>query len=435
MDHRTALIPYMYFLYNLIFPLIFLCYLPFYLVHIVRRGGLTREYWQRFGFFGADIKKTLRGLHSPVWLHAVSVGESIAAITFLKEWQKHYPEDNIVFSCSTSTAYHTIKNKNLPGVTLIYCPFDFYWAIAHVLNLVRPRAVVIFEVEIWPNLVRLPASRGIPVHLVNGRMSDKSSHGYAKWPSIFQPIFRAFTTINVQTQEDAARIERVIGPSPKIHVCDTMKFDQVPDVSTVDVGAALDGCFGTGERLVLVAGSTHPGEEERILDAYLVLRQEFPSFKLVLVPRHCERTPEVVELLHRKNLSVQLLKNDPTRQQADVLLVNTTGELMNFYAAADIAFVGKSIGGQEGGHNIIEPAIYGKAIVHGPHMENFRAVAEIFQQRKAAIQLQDDAALLPVLRNLLEHPEQRNALGTNARATVDRYRGAIQRTLQAIDQA
>lgn len=428
----------MYLLYNLILPFLFLLYLPYYLIHIFKRGGLTKEYWQRFGVFGKDIKNRLMSLDNKVWIHAVSVGESVAAISFIKAWQARHPEDSIVFSCSTSTAHETIQKKNLPGVTMIYCPIDFLWAIRHALNIIRPKVLVIFEVEIWPNLIRQAAKRGIKVCLVNGRMSDKSSMGYAKWPSIFKPIFNAFSTICVQTEEDAARIARVIGNSPVIKVCDTMKFDQVPDVGAADVSSVLDSAFGTASRTTFVVGSTHPGEEELVCNAFVSLKKNFPALKMVLVPRHCERASEVELLLKSKNLSWRLLKQPegasaPQTPPVDVLLVNTTGELMNFYGAADVAYVGKSMAGQTGGHNIIEPAIFGKAILHGTHMENFRAVAAIFQERKAALEVPSDEAFADSLRSLLDNPQERHAMGERARQTVVRYRGAIARTLDAID--
>lgn len=427
----------MFLLYNLILPFAFLLYLPYYLCHIIHRGGLTREYWQRFGIFGRALKAHLRALKAPVWIHAVSVGESVAALTFIKAWQRRHPEDDIVFSCSTATAHETIQKKNLPGVTLIYCPIDFHWAVCHALRLIHPKALVIFEVEIWPNLILQAAKRGVKVCLVNGRMSDKSSRGYAKWSGVFKPIFNAFAVICVQTAEDATRVERVIGPSPHIKVCDTMKFDQVPDMNAADVGPVLERCFGPEERLTFVAGSTHPGEEELLCDAFLGLKQDFPQLRMVLVPRHCERTPEVVELLRAKGLTYALLKpregDPPHPTGVNVLIVNTTGELMNFYGAADVAYVGKSMAGQTGGHNIIEPAIFGKAILHGPHMENFRAVAAIFRERRAAIEVPEDKAFANALRALLADASERAALGERARKTVERYHGAIERTLDAID--
>lgn len=428
----------MYLIYNILLPILFLLYLPFYLVHIFKRGGLTKEYWQRFGFFGKDIREKLSKLNSKVWIHAVSVGESVAAVSFIKAWQTKNPQDNIVFSCSTSTARDTILKKKLQGVTMVYCPIDFWWAVRTALKVINPHTLIIFEVEIWPNLIRMAQKKGVKVCLVNGRMSDKSSKGYAKWSCVFKPIFNAFSAICMQTDEDARRVENVIGKDARIKVCDTMKFDQVPDVNASDVAPVLDACFGTGERLTFVVGSTHPGEEELICEAFKNLKKDFPALKMVLVPRHCERASEVGQLLDAKQLTWCLLKNDEKHDKSslvDVLLVNTTGELMNFYGAADVAYVGKSLAGQTGGHNIIEPAIFGKAIIHGSHMENFRAVAAIFKERKAAVEVKSDEEFEQNLRQLLENSQEREELGKRARATVDRYRGAIDRTIDAINNA
>ena len=426
----------MYLLYNLLFPILFLLYLPFYLVHIFKRGGLTKEYWQRFGLFDKETRRELAALENKVWIHAVSVGESVAAVTLIRAWQKAHPQDNIVFTCSTSTAFDTIRKKKLEGVTALYCPIDFWWAVRTALKVIAPHTLIIFEVEIWPNLIRQAAKRGVKVCLVNGRMSDKSSQGYAKWGCFFKPIFACFRAICVQTEEDAKRVERVTGSRDRIHVCDTMKFDQVPDVGAADVTTVLDEAFGQGLRLTFVVGSTHPGEEELVADAFIALKPKYPQLKMVLVPRHCERAGEVSQLLNAKGLTWRLLKNQVTPvSNVDVLLVNTTGELMNYYGAADIAYVGKSMAGQEGGHNIIEPAIFGKAIIHGPHMENFRAVAAIFKERNASVEIPDEASFTPILDKLLANPAELKALGDRARATVDRYRGAIDRTITAIDHA
>lgn len=422
-------------LYNIILPVAFLLYLPFYLVHIIKRGGLTREYWQRFGFFGSDVRQKLASLQNKVWIHAVSVGESVAAVTFIKSWQKAHPEDSIVFTCSTATAFETMRKKKLDNVCILYCPVDFWWAIGKALNLINPHTLIIFEVEIWPNLIRRAAKRGVKVCLVNGRMSDRSAEGYRKWPSVFKPIFGAFSAICVQTDEDAARISRVTGSMDRIHVCDTMKFDQVPDANAADVNPVLDAVFGTGSRLVFVAGSTHPGEEELVCHAIKNLKAKYDNLVMVLVPRHCERSEEVAHIVTDCGLTYRMLKSQEAQAdgKSDVLIVNTTGELMNYYGAADVAYVGKSLAGQTGGHNIIEPAIFGKAIIHGCHMENFRAVAAIFKERDAAVEVAEDSAFEPALDNLLGNAEERDRLGRNARGTVVRYHGAIDRTIKAID--
>jgi len=428
----------MFFLYNLFFPILFLLYLPYYLVHICKRGGLSSDYWERFGFFSSAKKARLRKAEDAIWIHAVSVGETVAAVSFVKAWLQRHPGDNIVFSCGTATGFNTAAQKMPPQVIRIYCPIDFYCATRRALSLIKPKMLLIFEVEIWPNLLLQAAKRGVKVALVNGRMSDRSSRGYARWRYIFRPLLHAFNSICLQTAEDAERVRKIIGDDPRIEVCGTMKFDQIPDCDSADKEQELDACFGKGERLLFTAGSTHAGEEELICAAYRQLKTEFPSLKMVLVPRHQERAAAVENVLRQNQLSWKLLRpSDGQKQSAepvDVLLVNTTGELMNFYAVSDVAFVGKSLAGQTGGHNIIEPAIFGKPIMHGSHMENFRAVAEIFQKHQAAIEISTDEMLLPALRELLAQPEKRRQLGHSARQVVDQYRGSIARTLDNLDQ-
>ncbi len=425
------------FLYNLFFLFAFLLYLPFYAVHLLRRGGLGWAFLQRFGLFGPGIRSVLRALKQPVWVHAVSVGETVAALGFIRRLQERNPGRPVVLSVTTTTAYDLASRKAPGGVTSIYCPLDFWPCVRRVLALVRPALLVIFEVEIWPNLILLTAGGGIPVVLVNGRMSDRSGQGYTRWSGFFGRLFRAFRVICMQTSEDAGRVRPLAGDAVTVAVCNTMKFDQVPDTDGKDKSAALNEAFGAGERLVLCAGSTHPGEEEMACDALLALKPEFPSLRLVLVPRHHERAAAVERVLQDRKLSYRLLLptagREPSPAPVDVLVVNTTGELMNFYAACEVAYVGKSLAGNEGGHNIIEPAIFAKPILHGANMQNFRAVAAVFQEAGAAVQVEDAKGFTPALRQLLASPQERQTLGARARRVVETSRGAIDRTLDLIE--
>jgi len=425
------------FLYNLVFLIAFPLYLPFYAVHLLRRGGLGWAFLERFGLFGRASRAALRAMDRPVWVHAVSVGETVAALSFIRRLQERNPGRAVVLSTTTTTGYDLASRKAPRGVTCIYCPVDFWPCVWRALALVRPALLVIFEVEIWPNLILQTARRGIPVVLANGRMSDRSGRGYARWSGFFGPLFRAFRVICVQTSEDAGRLRPLAGDAVPVAVCNTMKFDQVPDSDGKDKSAALNDAFGRAERLVVCAGSTHAGEEEMACDALRALKAEFPALRLVLVPRHHERTAEVEKVLQDRQLSYRLLLPVAGRETApapvDVLLVNTTGELMNFYAACDVAYVGKSLAGNEGGHNIIEPAIFAKPILHGVNMQNFRAVATVFQEAQAAVQVQDADGFTPALRRLLANPEERQTLGGRARRVVEASRGAIDRTLDLIE--
>lgn len=425
-----------FLIYNLLFPFLFLLYLPFYLIHLVKRGGLTGAYWQRLGIFDSETKASLRELQGPVWIHAVSVGETVAALSFIQRWRERQPGIPMVFSTTTTTGYDVARRKLPEDIALIYSPVDFWWSIRHALGLIDPAMVVIFEVEIWPNLILQSAARGARVVLVNGRMSDSSSRSYARLRSVFGRLFRTFSAICVQTPEDAERIGRIVGGDVRVDVCNTMKFDQVPDADSADLSALLKDTFGCETPVVWTAGSTHGGEEELVADVYSRLKPEHPDLRLVLVPRHHERTPEVERTLQDRALSYRLVVPREGRVEpdppVDVLVVNTTGELMNFYGASDLVYVGKSLAGNEGGHNIIEPAIFGKPIVHGCNMQNFRAVAAIFQEHEAAVEVSSDAALESSVRALLCSPARRTELGRRARTVVETYRGAIDRTLDRI---
>ena len=428
----------MILLYNILFPILFLCYLPFYAVHFIRRGGLTKDFWERFGIFPKETKERLAALKAPVWIHAVSVGETVAAVSFIQTWLQRHPDEEFVFSCGTSTGFATAKQKLPPQAVAIYCPIDCWWMVRHAFKLVHPRLLGILEVEIWPNLILQAKKFGAKLVLVNGRLSDNSSRGYAKWGFFFRKLFRSYDALCIQTPEDQARLERIIGSDDRIHTVGTVKFDQVPDRTGASVEIPLAKAFGTQPVKLFCVGSTHPGEEELICQAFAKLLLTHADWRMVLVPRHAERAAEVIRILDTFRLPWQSIQpvpnNTPAKDgECQVLLVNTTGQLMNYYQVADLCYVGKSLAGQTGGHNIIEPAIFGKAILYGSHMENFRQVDELFQQAEAAMVVKSDEAFQGALHTLMGSESLRNDLGGKARALVDKHRGAIQRTLDIID--
>lgn len=423
-------------LYNLVFPIAFLVYLPFYLARLVRRGGLDRRFLERFGIFEVDQKQKLRALTKPVWIHAVSVGEVVAATGFIARWRERSPGCRFVLSTTTTTGHALAVSKTPPDIPVIYCPIDCWLTVRRVLKLVAPRQLIIFEVEYWPNLITQVARRGAGVALVNGRMSDRSSAGYARHRWFFGKLFGHFSVFCMQSEGDAERVRNVIGDSVPVHACGTMKFDQVPWAEESDKSALMAEVFGHGERLVWTAGSTHADEEALVADVFLALKTTHPGLKLILVPRHHERTPEVEKILRERGLSYRLLKGSPGetggRREVDVLLVNTTGELMGFYGVSDIVYVGKSLAGCSGGHNIIEPAIFGKPIVHGAGMQNFRLVVEQFREAGAAIEVSSDEGLLPALEELCDSESRRKELSEKSRKVVLSCRGAMDRTLDLI---
>jgi len=421
--------------YNLLFVFAFIFYLPVFTWKLVKRGGFTRHFWERFGCFSQEQKRALSVLTRPVWIHAVSVGEIVAAVTFVRRWQERNPELSFVVSTTTATG-HAIAAKKLPdSVVLIYSPLDWWLPVRRALALVRPRMLVIFEVEFWPNMILLARRRGIPIVMANGRLSDRSAEGYARHRWFFGSLFETFAIMCMQAEEDVRRVRSVVGEKVTALACNTMKFDQVPDISGSDKSAVLNNVFGSAKRVVWTAGSTHAGEEALVCDIFAKLQAKHPTLRLVLVPRHHERTPEVEAVLQERGLSYRLL-NERTDQATcegtvavSVLVINTTGELMDFYGASDVVFVGKSLAGNEGGHNIIEPAIFGKPIIHGKDMQNFRAVAQIFRDGQGAIEVDDGQGMEEALDRLLRKPSERASLGKRARDVVETWRGAIDKTI------
>ncbi len=421
--------------YNLFFPFAFLLYFPVYLCKLVKRGNFVDGFGERFGLISSAKKSQLRALKDPIWIHAVSVGEAQLALPFIKYWLAREPGRQFVVSTTTATGQAIVRANAPDGVVPIYCPLDFYPCIASTLRAVRPAALLIVEVEIWPTLVSTVAGRDIFVGLINGRVSDSSAAGYLKHQWLFRDIFSKFSMIAVQTPEDVDRIAAVAGELPGLGTCGTMKFDIVPDSAPQLDGKLLGQVFGGGEHVCLTAASTHPGEDEIVGRIYRDLVADFPNLRLLIIPRHAERGTDIQRTLQELGLTAHLVTNirNPESRIPPVLIGNTTGEMMAFLAVSDIVFVGKSLAGNDGGHNIIEPAMLGKAVIFGAGMSNFRDVARIFRDADAAVEVNDETELLATVRDLLTNPGAREKLGANARRAVVDNRGAMAKTIEVFN--
>ena len=422
-------------LYNIIFIPAFLLYLPFFIKKLIQRGGAAADFSERFGIFGPEKKSVLQKLRKPVLVHAVSVGEVVAAVNFMKRWQQRDPTLQFVLSVTTTTG-HAMALKKVPaGTVCIYSPIDFLWSVRLALHWVSPSMLVIFEVEIWPNLIRQSHKRAIPLALVNCRMSDSSSKGYARFSWFFKPLFDAFTIICAQSSTDIERIAAITGSKKRTLLCNTMKFDQQPPVlcKSSNRQEFVDSVFGK-HSLIFTAASTHTGEEEMILELFKELQNLQPGLKLILAPRHSERSDAVEQLIQEVGLSYTKLLDDVHVENIDVLLINTTGELLNFLAVSDIVFVGKSMFGCHGGQNIIEPALLKKVVIHGPNMENFEYVVSAFQQEGASLVVRTKDELKETLLKLFADEEYQKEQAQKAFDVVEKYRGAIDKTIDALRQ-
>jgi 3-deoxy-D-manno-octulosonic-acid transferase len=426
-----------WFFYNLIFPVVFLLMLPKFISRMARRGGYKKHFEQRFGIYGHSTAERLAQTRR-IWIHAVSVGELFVAFRFIDEYRKQHPDALFVVSTNTSTGHTLAAQKLDPRDVLIYFPLDFPWVMKRALETIRPLKLILVEGEFWPNLVRQAARRGIPVALINGRLSDSSFKGYMRLRPLTRRLLALINPVCVQGRQDAERLKALGARSETVKVLGTAKYDLPPPAADAAAPAheVLRQIRVADDAPILLGGSTWPGEEAVLCRIYKTLRTKHPGLFLVLVPRHAERRNDVVKILEKQALSYVLRsKTDAPSPAArpDVLVVDTTGELMGFYASSDIVFVGKSLC-SHGGQNPIEPALFGKPVVVGPFMENFPAVMDDFRNANAIRQVEDTPGLERALDELLTDSAARERLGTAARKLVEARRGVVEQMVRAVGQ-
>ena len=408
--------------------------LPRAIVRMRRRGGYARNFGQRFARYSPEL---LAQFHEGgrIWIHAVSVGEIFVAVRFMQEFRARRPDVKFVLSTTTSTGYGIAEKEVAAPDVLIYLPVDFPHVMKRALSIIRPKALVLVECELWPNLIRLARRGGIPVILINGRISDHSYSGYSKLRVFTRPLLAQVDLLCVQSEDDRQKLISLGADSARLNVVGSAKYDMTPANGNGEekARAALETAGIARDRLVLLGGSTWAGEEEALLDVYKELHATIENLVLVLVPRHAERRDKVLSAIADRGLSVvrRTAPKSVTSVPPDVLLVDTTGELRSFYACADVIFVGKSLF-EHGGQNIIEPALCGKPIVVGPNMENFAAVTKDFLAAGALVQVRDAASLHDAIRTLLSDSAKRASLGEKAQRLVREKAGAVRKTLDLL---
>jgi 3-deoxy-D-manno-octulosonic-acid transferase len=402
-----------------------------------RRGNWQRGFGQRFGKYDAKLKQAITNRHV-LWAHAVSVGEVNACTQLIRALEARLPNLKVVVSTTTTTGMGELQDKLPARVSKIYYPIDQRACVARALSTIHPEAIVLVEAEIWPNFLWRARDLRKPVFLVNARLSDRSYHRYKRFGFLFRPLFASLTGVGAQNEVDAAKL-RELGCRPeRIHVVGSLKFDAAAlrQRNRLDVSALLRQLGVPDGARVLLAGSTHAGEEAILANLFVRLKKEFPDLFLILVPRHAERCREVGRGLEGLKLKFTY-RNEIVHHtqfaagEVDCLLVNTTGELQDFYEHATVSFIGKSLTAQ-GGQNPIEPAALGKAIVFGPSMQNFAEVVRFFLAGDGAMQVRNEAELESAIRALLADENRRVELGRNAKKVVQENLGAMERTVDMI---
>ncbi|HOE61716.1 MAG TPA: 3-deoxy-D-manno-octulosonic acid transferase [Kiritimatiellia bacterium] len=422
--------------YNLLFAFVYTAMMPVFLFRMKRRGGYRERMGDRFGCYPDGIARQLRDMRGAVWIHAVSVGEVYVAGQVMRALRERIPSLRFVFSTTSSTGWREAEKQLGTSDVLIYNPLDFPVCVRRAMSRIRPAALILTESEIWPNLIRACHGCGVPLYLVNARVSDRSAPGYRRLRFWFGPVLRKFTAILAQSEEDRRRLVAAGADPARVEVTGSFKFDVAnrdPEAEKA-VAAYLDRWDAGAGRVVLLGGSIWPGEDVVLITLYARLRRIFPALRLVLVPRHFEKADTVEAAIRRAGFACARKSRTPLPEEgtgapeggATIVLGDTTGELMGFYGNAALVFVGKSLC-EHGAQNMIEPCLCGAATLIGPHTENFRPVVSDLLEAGALIQVPDAEALEREIARLLADDAARRALGERASAAVLRRKGVVGR--------
>ncbi len=416
-------------LYSFGLLLVLVLGLPYWLLRMATTGKYREGLSERLGFVPARLRNG--DPRQTIWVHAVSVGEVLAASRLVNELSACAPQYRVLFSTTTRTGQRLARDRTGINHTF-YFPIDFPWIVRRYLRLLDPAMLVLIETEFWPNLLAACRHAGIPVAVVNGRVSDRSLPRYLRLRSLWKGILSGISIVLAQSEEDAKRLKAIGAPANRVFFGGNLKFD-VRSAEPAAVTTSLREHLPGGTR-VLVCGSTLEGEEEILLDAFQQLCETFPDCVMILAPRHPERFGRVAQLLKNRNLLCvrrsNWMKRPAKIKPGTVILLDSIGELASVYALASVAFVGGSLI-PAGGHNPLEPAQFAVPIVMGMHYANFRAIIDMLVDAEA-LKLATTETLVPILENLLTDEEATNALGVRALEIFHLQSGATGRAITAL---
>ncbi len=436
---------------RILFNVTFLLFSIFYIPTLFFKGRLHRHFLQRFGVFEKDILNWFSQAKEVLWIHAVSVGEVQVVKYLIDKIKEEMPEKNIVLSTTTRTGYHLAKRFIAKDVMVIYFPLDFSFTVRAAVEKIHPSLFVMMETEIWPNLIIELSDRKVPIALLNGRISDRSYNKYMAIRLLLKPTIDRITRFAMQTERDVERIKAIGADEGQVTATGNMKFDSGITQDILSEERRIDLAKGIRESLLLspdediiITGSTHTGEEEILLNAYMRLREEFPHLRLLIAPRHVERVRRLEHTIRKMGIKsartsyfmrneISDDKKEEKSKQECIFLLNTIGELKNMYSMATIVFMGGSLV-KRGGHNLIEPAAFGRPIIFGTHMFNFRDMSELFLDSDAAIRVANEGELQEACGLLLRDPEKRREMGEAAKKLINDNMGATDRDLNILKE-
>ncbi|MBU0605551.1 MAG: 3-deoxy-D-manno-octulosonic acid transferase [Candidatus Omnitrophica bacterium] len=426
----------------MLYGIAFFIFSVFYIPTLIFKGKLHKDFLERFGIYGDAKEEALRRTKEVIWIEAVSVGEVALCKSFIPLLKREHPERSIVLSTITRTGNDLARKLFSGDAVVIYFPLDFSYIARRVIRKIHPKLYIMIETEIWPNVLTELRYKRVPSILINGRISDRSFGKYRLVRGFLSRVLKNIAVFCMQSDADAGRIMSLGAASDRVKVTGNMKFDA--DLVISDKSAAgVKELFGfkAGDE-IFVAGSTHGGEEETVVSVYKELTKSFPDLKLVIAPRHVERAPEVENIVKRLGLEAVRMPRERDRSSSGpdlrgpsappgVLIIDAIGYLNEAYSIAEIVFVGGSLI-PHGGQNPIEPAVFGKPVIFGPYMFNFKAVTSALLKGSGALQVKDQKEFLLKADQLLKDKERRATFGRNARNIISENRGATSRNLEAI---
>jgi 3-deoxy-D-manno-octulosonic-acid transferase len=415
---------------RILYTLLLYLLAPVVLLRLAWRGLRAPDYLRRWPERFSFIEPPL-GEHV-IWVHAVSVGEVQAAEPLVRALLEQRPEFSILVTTVTPTGSARVVEIFGHDVAHVYAPYDLPDAVARFFERVRPELAIVMETELWPNLFHACRSRQVPLLLVNARLSEKSSRGYRRIRGLVEQTLAAVTQIAAQGEQDSKRFVALGADPGRVNVTGNLKFEQRIPPSLLERAEVLRREWGAG-RPVWIAASTHEGEEDLVLDAFRQVRKSFPECLLVIVPRHPERFGDVLELCRQRGLDTCLRsERQPCAAETQVYIGDSMGELLLFYAASDVAFVGGSLI-HHGGHNLLEPAALGIPVVTGPHVFNFTDICNLLVAAGACITVDSVTGLERTVREWLGDPNTRHQVGEQGRRVVEKNRGALSAVLAMVN--
>jgi len=420
----------------MLYDLAFLLFSLFYLPALIFKGKLHGEMPERFGVYGKDKRAALEAAKGCIWIQAVSVGEVALCKNLIPRIMERFPGKSIILSTITKTGNDLARKLYSKEAIVIYFPLDFSFVAGKVVAMIKPSLYIMVETEIWPNVVREISRSGAPSVMINGRISDRSFGKYLLVKGFLKDTLGRIGLFCMQSKLDAERVTVLGAPPEKVKITGTMKFDTDMSPGALDTKKTKEAIGLRDDEELLVAGSTHPGEEEIILTVYKDLVARFPKLKLLIAPRHVERAGEVERVVKGFGFRVSRIgmhvpdSRLPT-PDTRIFILDQMGVLSSFYSIATIVYIGGSLV-KHGGQNPLEAAALERPIVFGPHMFNFRTVTALLVEAGAAVQVRDARQLSEEIESLLKAPDRRSRLGASAKKVVDANRGVTERNVEEI---